>query len=155
MLLRPTVHLPWDDLDSQACAEHGAPEWHTLIVVGPMKRRHSRGHATLEWTVTVQCLSRSTVSPVTSRLARTETPSVTGAQSAPDAAVAGNQVELVADAVGDGVEEVTAAGPAYIQRLYEEGMARVALLAQNWAQDQCPKAERDPAAVRKPDGPQE
>ena len=56
---RPTLALPWDDLDAQGCAEDGAPAWNTLIVVGPTKRRDSQGHVTtLEWTVTVQCQPR-------------------------------------------------------------------------------------------------
>ncbi len=58
MLFRPTFSLPWDDLDSQGCAEDGTPEWNTLIVVGPMKRRDGHGNTTLEWTVTVQCRPR-------------------------------------------------------------------------------------------------
>jgi hypothetical protein len=55
MQLRPTLALPWDDLDAQGCAEDGSPAWETLIMVGPVKRRDARDHVTLEWTVTVQC----------------------------------------------------------------------------------------------------
>ncbi len=55
MQFRPTLALPWDDLDDQGCADDGAPDWHTLIIVGPLKRRDGHGHTTLEWTVTVQC----------------------------------------------------------------------------------------------------
>ncbi|CCG05180.1 protein of unknown function [Blastococcus saxobsidens DD2] len=55
MQVRPTLTLPWDALDSQSCAEDGMPDWQTLIVVGPMKRRDAHGHVTLEWTVTADC----------------------------------------------------------------------------------------------------
>ena len=55
MQLRPSLVLPWDDLDAQGCAEDGTPDWETLIVVGPLKRREAHDHVTLEWTVTVQC----------------------------------------------------------------------------------------------------
>ncbi len=55
MIFGRTVHLSWDDLDAQGCGEDGAPDWDTLIVVGPTKRRDARGNTTLEWTVTVQC----------------------------------------------------------------------------------------------------
>lgn len=55
MLFRPAYALPWDDLDVQGCAEDGMPDWTTLIVVGPVKRRGPRGQTTLEWTVKVQC----------------------------------------------------------------------------------------------------
>jgi hypothetical protein len=55
MLSRPTVHLSWDDLDAQGCGEDGAPDWSSLVVVGPTKRRDSRGRVTLVWSVTVQC----------------------------------------------------------------------------------------------------
>jgi hypothetical protein len=55
MIFSRTITVPWDDLDAQACGEDGAPDWDSLIVVGPMKRRDARGHTTLEWTVTVQC----------------------------------------------------------------------------------------------------
>jgi hypothetical protein len=55
MLSRPTVHLSWDDLDAQGCGDDGAPEWSTMVVVGPTKRRDSRGRVTLQWSVTVQC----------------------------------------------------------------------------------------------------
>lgn len=54
MLFRPAFTLPWDDLDSQSCAEDRTPDWKTLIVVGPQKRRDGRGNTTLEWTVSVQ-----------------------------------------------------------------------------------------------------
>ena len=55
MLFRPTYALPWDDLDAQACGEDGAPDWSTMIVVGPTKKRNSQGQTTVEWTVKVQC----------------------------------------------------------------------------------------------------
>jgi hypothetical protein len=55
MQFRPPYALPWDDLDVQGCAEDGMPDWDTLVVVGPTKRRDPRGRTTLEWTVTVQC----------------------------------------------------------------------------------------------------
>jgi hypothetical protein len=55
MLFRPPYALPWDDLDAQSCAEDGMPDWDTLIVVGPVKRRDPHGQTTLEWTVKVQC----------------------------------------------------------------------------------------------------
>lgn len=55
MITRPTVRLSWDDLDTAGCAEHGTPDWDTLIAVGPIKRRDARGRTTLQWTVTVQC----------------------------------------------------------------------------------------------------
>ena len=59
MLFRPPFALPWDDLDSQSCGEAGTtPDWNTLVVVGPMKRRDDQGHTQLEWTVTVQCRPR-------------------------------------------------------------------------------------------------
>jgi hypothetical protein len=55
MIFSRTMTVPWDDLDAQGCGEDGAPDWDSLIVVGPMKRRDARGHTSLEWTVTVQC----------------------------------------------------------------------------------------------------
>ena len=55
MQFRPPYALPWDDLDAQGCAEDGAPDWDSLVVVGPMKKRDAQGHTTLEWRVTVQC----------------------------------------------------------------------------------------------------
>ena len=55
MIFRRTIAVPWDDLDVQACADDGQPDWTTLTVTGPTKRRGLRGHTTLEWTVTVQC----------------------------------------------------------------------------------------------------
>ena len=58
MLFRPPFALPWDDLDSQGCAEDRTPDWNTLVVVGPLKRRDKHGLVTLEWTVTVQCRHR-------------------------------------------------------------------------------------------------
>ena len=58
MQLRPTFALPWDDLDAEGCAEDGAPDWNTLVVVGPVKRRDQHGHVTLEWTAKVQCRPR-------------------------------------------------------------------------------------------------
>lgn len=63
MQLRPTLALPWDDLDAAGCAEDGTPDWNTLIVVGPMKKRDGRGHTALEWTVTVQCRPRPASEP--------------------------------------------------------------------------------------------
>jgi hypothetical protein len=50
-----TVSVPWDDLDEQGCADDGAPDWTTLIVTGPTRRRDALGHVSLEWTVTAQC----------------------------------------------------------------------------------------------------
>ena len=58
MIFSRTMKVPWDDLDAQGCADDGAPDWDSLIVVGPMKRRDARGHTSLEWTVTVQCRPR-------------------------------------------------------------------------------------------------
>jgi hypothetical protein len=58
MIFSRTMTVPWDDLDSQGCADDGMPDWDSMIVVGPMKRRDSRGHTSLEWTVTVQCRPR-------------------------------------------------------------------------------------------------
>ena len=58
MQVRPALPLPWDDLDAEGCAEDGAPDWNTLIVVGPVKRRDQHGRVTLEWTATVQCQPR-------------------------------------------------------------------------------------------------
>jgi hypothetical protein len=55
MIFSRTMTVPWDDLDAQGCGEDGTPDWDSLIVVGPMKRRDARGHTSLEWTVTVQC----------------------------------------------------------------------------------------------------
>jgi hypothetical protein len=49
------MKLRWDDLDAQACAEDGVPDWNSMIVVGPTKIRDARGNVTLQWTVTVQC----------------------------------------------------------------------------------------------------
>jgi hypothetical protein len=34
------------------------PDWDTLVVVWPMKRRDFHGLTTLEWTVKVQCRPR-------------------------------------------------------------------------------------------------
>ena len=59
MIFSRTMTVPWDDLDAQGCGEDGAPDWDSLIVVGPMKRRDARGHTSLEWTVTVQCRPRT------------------------------------------------------------------------------------------------
>ena len=53
--MRPTMRLSWDDLDEQGCAEHGAPDWNTMTIVGPTKIRDARGHVTLQWSVTVHC----------------------------------------------------------------------------------------------------
>ncbi len=55
MIFKRTVAVPWDDLDQSACAEDGAPDWSTLIVTGPTRRRDGRGNVSLEWTVTAQC----------------------------------------------------------------------------------------------------
>jgi hypothetical protein len=64
MIFSRTMTVPWDDLDAQGCADDGAPDWDSLIVVGPMKRRDARGHTSLEWTVTVQCRPRPAAEPV-------------------------------------------------------------------------------------------
>ena len=61
VLYRATARLPWDDLDARACAEDGTPDWNSLIVVGPIKRRGEHGQVTLEWKVTVYC--RPAVTP--------------------------------------------------------------------------------------------
>ena len=58
MIFSRTMTVPWDDLDAQGCADDGTPDWDSLIVVGPLKRRDARGQTTLEWTVTVQCRPR-------------------------------------------------------------------------------------------------
>jgi hypothetical protein len=63
VIFKRTVSVPWDDLDEGACAEDGAPDWTTMIVTGPTRRRDARGHVSLEWTVTVQCLP-ATASPL-------------------------------------------------------------------------------------------
>lgn len=56
MFRRVTAPLSWDDLDAQSCLQEGAvPDWSSLIVVGPIKRRDEHGHMTLEWEVTVHC----------------------------------------------------------------------------------------------------
>jgi hypothetical protein len=49
------MRLRWDDLDAQACAQDGVPDWDSMIVVGPTKVRDGRGNVSLQWTVTVQC----------------------------------------------------------------------------------------------------
>jgi hypothetical protein len=54
-MAKPTVRISWDDLDAAGCAEDGTPDWSSMIVVGPTKRRGPRGQVSLEWTVTVQC----------------------------------------------------------------------------------------------------
>lgn len=54
-IFRRTVAIPWDDLDVEACAENGQPEWSTLTVTGPTRRRGAGGQSSLEWSVTVQC----------------------------------------------------------------------------------------------------
>jgi hypothetical protein len=59
MIFSRTMTVPWDDLDARGCGEDGTPDWDSLIVVGPMKRRDARGHTSLEWTVTVQCRPQS------------------------------------------------------------------------------------------------
>jgi hypothetical protein len=51
----PMMRLRWDDLDAQGCADDGAPDWNSTIVVGPTKVRDARGNVSLQWTVTVQC----------------------------------------------------------------------------------------------------
>ena len=58
MIYGATTRLAWDDLDAQGCAEDGTPDWSSLIVVGPMKKRDERGNVSLEWKVTVQCRPR-------------------------------------------------------------------------------------------------
>jgi hypothetical protein len=50
-----TIAVPWDDIDVGGCADNEAPNWATLIIAGPTKRRDSRGNASLEWTVTAHC----------------------------------------------------------------------------------------------------
>ena len=50
-----TVRVPWDDLDEQGCGDDGAPDWTTLIVTGPTRRRDAYGNVSLVWTVTAQC----------------------------------------------------------------------------------------------------
>lgn len=55
MISRPTVHLSWDGVDAQGCAEDGTPDWSSMVVVGPTKSRDSRGRVTLQWSVSVQC----------------------------------------------------------------------------------------------------
>jgi hypothetical protein len=60
VIFKRTVSAPWDDLDEQGYAEDGAPDWTTLVVTGPTRRRGARGHVSLEWTATAQ--SRPAVS---------------------------------------------------------------------------------------------
>ena len=55
MIFRPTMRLPWDALDEQGCIDHGAPDWNSMVIVGPTKIRDARGNVTLQWTVTVHC----------------------------------------------------------------------------------------------------
>jgi hypothetical protein len=55
MIFRPTMRLSWDDLDQQGSADHGIPDWNSMVVVGPNKIRDGRGNVTLQWTVTVHC----------------------------------------------------------------------------------------------------
>jgi hypothetical protein len=55
VIFRRTVAIPWDDLDVQACQKDGQPDWSTLTVTGPTRRRGSGGQSCLEWTVAVQC----------------------------------------------------------------------------------------------------
>ena len=64
---RPTLRLRWDDLDAQACAGHGSPDWDSMIVVGPTKVRDGRGNVSLQWTVTVQCQRPATEAIPTAR----------------------------------------------------------------------------------------
>lgn len=49
------MRLSWDELDEQGCADHGAPDWNSMTVVGPTKVRDARGNVTLQWSVTVHC----------------------------------------------------------------------------------------------------
>lgn len=63
VIARPTLQLRWDDLDAQRCAEDGAPDWNSLIVVGPTKVRDGHGNVSLQWTVTVQCRPAPVVVP--------------------------------------------------------------------------------------------
>jgi hypothetical protein len=55
VIFRRTVNVPWDDLDVQACGHDGQPDWSTLVVTGPTRRRGPYGQSSLEWTVSVQC----------------------------------------------------------------------------------------------------
>ena len=55
VILRPTMRLSCDDLDEQGCADHGAPEWNSMTVVGPTKIRDARGQVSLHGSVTVHC----------------------------------------------------------------------------------------------------
>jgi hypothetical protein len=55
VIFKRTVSVPWDDLDEQGCADDGRPDWATLIITGPTRRRDAHGHVSLEWTVTAQC----------------------------------------------------------------------------------------------------
>jgi hypothetical protein len=65
VITRPTIKLSWDDLDAQGCADHGAPDWDTMITVGPNKTRDARGNVTLQWTVTVHCEPAPRATPAT------------------------------------------------------------------------------------------
>ena len=64
MIARPNLQLRWDDLDAQRCAEDGAPDWNTMIVVGPTKLRDAHGNVSLQWTVSVQCRPTAPAVPV-------------------------------------------------------------------------------------------
>lgn len=54
-MFRATATLPWDELHDESCADDEFPDWHTMIVTGPMKSRDARGRTTIQWTVSVQC----------------------------------------------------------------------------------------------------
>ena len=58
------MQLRWDDLDAQRCADDGAPDWNTMIVVGPNRVRDAHGNVSLQWTVTVQCRPTAPAVPV-------------------------------------------------------------------------------------------
>lgn len=58
------MQLRWDDLDAQRCAEDGAPDWTSMIVVGPTRVRDAHGNVSLQWTVTVQCRPTAPAVPV-------------------------------------------------------------------------------------------
>lgn len=47
----------------QGCTDHGAPDWNSMIVVGPNKLRDGHGNVTLQWTVTVHCAPAVQVPP--------------------------------------------------------------------------------------------
>jgi hypothetical protein len=64
VIARPTLQLRWDDIDAQRCADDGAPDWNSMIVVGPTKVRDAHGNVSLQWTVTVQCRPTAPAVPV-------------------------------------------------------------------------------------------